>query len=141
MTTLIDQSGNKYMEVGNNTRLRCMKTAIIDGKCCAYSDHGACLYPGTVIIGISCEKFATHKPKTKIPKDYETPACSSGIRCWVTARFYGKTQEEVIEKRNKYLKKYPHEGYSTYDCTVLQQTTEALGEFWFSVVMRYSTCD
>ena len=74
----------------------------------------------------------------KLPKDYEDPACSSGIRCWVTARFYGRSINEVLKKKAKYFKKYPHEGYSTYDCNPLSKTVDG---FHCAVVMRYSTCD
>jgi hypothetical protein len=116
-----------------NTTLRCKRK-------CAYNDSGVCFFPGEIIIGVRCKQYIHEedKPKPEMPKDYEDPACSSGRRCWVTARFYGRSENEVIRKKIKYQLKYPMEGYSTYDYNPISKTVNG---FYCAAIMRYSTCD
>jgi hypothetical protein len=132
MTIYADIDGNKFMEVSLGTRFHCVR------RSCVWNDHGACEFKGLVEMGYDCKEYTIHKPIPGIPKDFEDPSCSSGVRCWVTACLFAKTMEEVIKKKRDYYKKYPTEGYSTYDSGPSFYRPDG---FWQGVVRRYSTCD
>jgi hypothetical protein len=74
-----------------------------------------------------------------LPADHEDPKCSSGIRCWVFAYFYGKSGSAVNKKMDAYYGKYPEEGYST--CTIAFPRKNENHDYWRGIIRRYSTCD
>jgi len=73
--------------------------------------------------------------KMKIPKDQ----ISSGNRdskCW--AKFYGKTEEEVGEKIQRYFCQYPSEGYAT---RIAVGPKKHLSGYWYCRMKRWHSCD
>jgi hypothetical protein len=132
MPIYTDIDGNMFMEASLGTRFHCVK------RSCTWNNSGACEFKGLLKIGIECNKYTIEKPTTELPKDSEDPSCSSGRRCWVTASFFARTMEEVIEKKKMYYKKYPTQGYSTYDAGPSFRLKTGI---WQGIIRRYSTCD
>jgi hypothetical protein len=131
--TYVNLNNEKWIRVGPNTLMVCKRK-------CAYNDSGVCFYPGEVEIGIRCKRFVREedKPAPEMPKDREEPNSGSGYRGWITATFYGSSQEEVLKKKEEYEKKYPPQGYSNY---IVRFPTEIENGIWLLCLKRYSTCD
>lgn len=70
-----------------------------------------------------------------IPKD--KVESGSGRRCWVTAKFYGGTKEEVGGKSKEYFRQYDPRGYDTRVITPPRYHADG---YWYTVLERYSTC-
>ena len=136
MTILRDVHNNLMIESRfaehNVTRLRCVRPK------CVHNQNGACSFNGMIEIGVKCKKYTENKPNSTIPADREEPNSGSGYRGWITKTVYGETEEEVLRKKEKYRKKYPPQGYGTYDSGPTRKISEGL---FCGVVCRYSTCD
>lgn len=76
------------------------------------------------------------RPGFPVPDDYIESG--AGKRCWVNCIFYGDTIEEVAEKKRKYLKKYPPQGYSTNTVSNINRHPDG---YYVLKVQRWSTCD
>jgi hypothetical protein len=70
-----------------------------------------------------------------VPKD--KVGSGSGRRCWVTAKFYGNTKEEVSGKSKEYFSEYDPRGYDTRVITPPRHHSDG---YWYTVIERYSTC-
>ena len=70
-----------------------------------------------------------------IPKD--VVESGSGITGSVRAIFYGSTENEVNDKKNKYLREYPPQGYSTN----VDKSTTKYNNYWMCSIRRFASCD
>lgn len=71
-----------------------------------------------------------------IPKD--VVQSGYGVRCWVTAAFFGSTKEQVKNKIDNYFESWPPQGYDTH---ILVNPSKSIDGFWWARVRRFSTCD
>jgi len=60
-----------------------------------------------------------------------------GRRVWVDSTFYGKSEEEVNEKKINFFKRFPVGGYDTH---VIGTTVDSKG-IHSIIIRRYSSCD
>jgi hypothetical protein len=71
----------------------------------------------------------------EIPKDTQTPW--AGLRCWVYADRYGRTEREVKDKIKKYFGEWHPHGYDT---RVYQAPHKTEKGYWHATIKHYSTC-
>jgi hypothetical protein len=77
------------------------------------------------------------RPGFPVPPDeieYDT-----GYRTWIYCTFYGDTNEEVVEKRRKYIEEYPSQGYDTQ--TIGRKIFRHTNGYYYVQMKRWSTCD